>query len=72
MNTCKCQIQVPGRSKTVDSKNKEDVHTALFVRGIICKEEELVEVLRQRHIKISVFNETKNNYGELKIQEAAV
>jgi hypothetical protein len=41
-------MQQPGRTKTLDSINKEDVHTAFIVRGIIGKEEELDEVLQQR------------------------
>jgi len=49
LNTCKSQIQQPGRPKTVDNKSKEEVNAALHVKGIIEKEEELDEVLRQRH-----------------------
>jgi hypothetical protein len=44
--------------KQSESVNK-DVHTALIVRGIISKEEELSEVLQQEHIKISAFSEAK-------------
>jgi len=62
LNICECQIQRPGRAKTVDSVNKEDVHTALIVRGIIGKEEELNEVLQQKHIKISAFSEAKKKF----------
>jgi len=49
----------PGRAKTVDSINKEDVHTTLIVRWITGKEEELDEVLKQRHIKFPVFSDTE-------------
>jgi hypothetical protein len=49
LNICKCQIQELGRAETVHSINKEDFLAALIVREIIGKEEELDEVLQQRH-----------------------
>ena len=60
LNTCKSQIQQRGRlNKTVDNKSKEEVNAACHVKGIISKEEELDEVLQQRHTKIVVISETK-------------
>jgi hypothetical protein len=45
LNTCKSQIQQPGRLKTVDNKSKEEVNAAWHVKGIISKEEELDDAL---------------------------
>jgi hypothetical protein len=55
LNTCKFQIQEPGRSKTVDNK----IYAAWNVRGVTDKAVELNEVLQRRDINIAVINETK-------------
>jgi hypothetical protein len=59
MNICKSQIQQPGTLETVANKSKEEVNAAWHVKGIISKEEELDEVLKQTHTKIAVIGETK-------------
>jgi len=59
LKNCKCQIQQPGRTTTDDNINKEDVHTALIVSGIIGKEEEFDEVPQQKHLIFPFFSETK-------------
>jgi hypothetical protein len=58
-NTCKSQIQQPGRLKTVDNLSKEEVNAPWHVKTIISKEEELDEILQQKHTKIAVISETK-------------
>jgi hypothetical protein len=62
LNNCRSQIQQPGWSKTVDNKSKEEAYITWNVRGIIDKEEELDEILQQRHAKIAVISENKKNF----------
>jgi len=65
LNTCKSQILQPGRPKIVDNKSKEEVNATWHVKGLIGKEEELDEVLQQRH-KTAVISETKKKLQRTK------
>jgi hypothetical protein len=56
-NTFKSEVQQPGRITTVDYKSKERVYISWNVRGITDKEEELDELLKERHIKITCISE---------------
>ena len=59
---CMSQIQQQRRSKTVDNKSNEEVDAFWNARGLIDKEEEFDELLKERHIKIVLFSESKKKF----------